>query len=339
MTDRPGHRAHHPRAASTSTTGSSARRARGRSTTSCGAHWAVDARGVGRAHPDVRPAGGRGGRRAARALSRRGARRVALARDQARVHRPAARAPPARVRRDLLQLGGLPRARPALLPQRVHLPAGRDLHRAPRRRRADLPLLLPGARRPADHRPRGADELRARQPVPGSGAGRAVRHPRPSRPLPGPVPRLRQLPDPGAVVALLPPQERRTSSGKAVNGTDEYPFLRPAAAQRRRHDLRRHAAAQAREHRPRLQPRPVVLHGRHGGAVGHVAFLQTAAAEQAEGGALHADRPAEAGQDALLPRPHGAHAPLDRPLRPAAGHAGAWSWRSSRCRRSPTSSR
>ena len=81
------------------------------------------ARGLGPAHPDVRQPGGRGGRGPARALPRSPVGRVALARGQARVHRPAARAPPARVRRDVLQLGGLPRARPALLPQRVHLPA------------------------------------------------------------------------------------------------------------------------------------------------------------------------------------------------------------------------
>ena len=80
--------------------------------------------------------------RAARALSRGGARRVAVAGDQARLHRPAARAPAAGMRRDLLQLGRLPGAAPALLPQRVHLlaPGGGD--RAPRGRGADLPLLL-----------------------------------------------------------------------------------------------------------------------------------------------------------------------------------------------------
>ena len=53
------------------------------------------------------------------------ARRVAVARHQARLHRPAARAPAAGVRRDLLQLGRLPGAAPALLPQRLHLLAAR----------------------------------------------------------------------------------------------------------------------------------------------------------------------------------------------------------------------
>ena len=84
-------------------------------------------------------------RRAASPLPRGRARRVAVAGDQARLHRPAARAPAARVRRDLLQLGRLPGAAPALLPQRLHLlaPGGRD--RAPRGRGAELPLLLPAA--------------------------------------------------------------------------------------------------------------------------------------------------------------------------------------------------
>ena len=69
------------------------------------------ARGVERAHRDVRPARRRGRRRrCARASPRRSRDECALAGDEARVHRPPPRAPAARVRRDVLQLGRLPRA-------------------------------------------------------------------------------------------------------------------------------------------------------------------------------------------------------------------------------------
>ncbi len=111
------------------------------------------ARGVEGAHPDVRPARQRGRRHPARALPPGRPRRDAVAGDQGGLHRPPARAPAARVRRDLLQLGRMPRARPPVLPARVHLLAARGLHRAPRRRRAHLPLLLPDEGRPPEHRP------------------------------------------------------------------------------------------------------------------------------------------------------------------------------------------
>ena len=104
-----------------------------------------------RAHPDVRQARRGGGRRAARPLPRGRTRRDAVVGHQARLHRPAARAPAAGVRRDLLQLGRLPGAAPALLPQRLHLLAPGGGHRAPRGRGAELPLLLPLAARLARH--------------------------------------------------------------------------------------------------------------------------------------------------------------------------------------------
>ena len=102
------------------------------------------------------------------------------------------------------------------------------------------------------------------------------------------------------VVALLPEQGGVRWSAASINGSHEYPFVVPLLRTERRHGLRRRAAPQAREHRPRLQPGALVLHGRHGGPLRVRRVPADAPAEQAERGALHDARPAEAGQDALL---------------------------------------
>ena len=143
-------RAHHPRRASTGTTASSAQAAVEAKALFERAAWA-EMRALARERIqmyDQRVAGG-GARRCVARFPEAERDEALWPRDQARVHRAAVRAPAARVRRDLLQLGRLPGAAPALLPQRVHLLAPGDLHRAPRGRGADLPLLLPAAGRAA----------------------------------------------------------------------------------------------------------------------------------------------------------------------------------------------
>ena len=267
------------------------------------------------------------------------ARRVALARGQARVHRPAPRAPPARVRRDLLQLRRLPRARPALLPQRVHLPPARHLHRAPRRRGADLPLLLPSQGRLAHHAARRAHRASA-WPAPSRTSTRDVRRI---------VRAAARASAEGHGASTTTSRSRccrrsssgtrrRTSSGAPSTAATRSPSSSRCTGRTRR-DLRRRAAAQAREHRARLQPRAVVLPGRHGGALRLRGVPRDDPAEQAQGGALHDAGPAEAGQDALLPRSRRAHAALHRHASSRRPARAAWSWPSSRARRSPTSSR
>ena len=102
-------------------------------------------------HRDLRRAGAGGGRVGAAPLPRRPDRRDALAAGEAGVHRPALRPQAAGVRRDLLQLGGLPGARPDLLPERVHLLAAGGGHRVHRGRRPDLALA--GTRPPGTSSP------------------------------------------------------------------------------------------------------------------------------------------------------------------------------------------
>src|ERR1035438_8247240 len=272
------------------------------------------ARSLEGAHPDVRPARERGRRGPARSLPGGRPRRVALARDQARLHRALARPPAARVRRDVLQLRRVPRARPALLPEREHLLAARDLDRAPRRQRAHLPLLLPHEERPPEHGAHRLDELRPRRSLPRPRSRRAPDRALGARALSGFTQGLAQLPDPGALVALLPQQggvPRRPRDQRARDLSHRHPALE----RRERRRLRRRAPPQGRDHRARLQPRARLLHGRHGSALGLRHLLADDLAEQAEGRVLHDDRPAKAGQDALLPRHRRAHEALDRHLR------------------------
>ena len=117
------------------------------------------------------------------------------------------------LRRDLLQLGHDEDPAPQLLPQRLHLRAAGGLHRVHRERRAggaaDLPRLLPDARDAARdagaHRRQLPARARVRRPasatsscVLGGDRTRSSAH----------VQAARQLPDPGAVVAVLPQQGR-----------------------------------------------------------------------------------------------------------------------------------
>ena len=169
---------------------------------------ARDAAARAQPHPDVRHARRGGGARAHRPLSRGRGRRVAVAGDQARLHRPAPRAQAARVRRDLLQLGRLRGAAPALLQQRFHLlaPGGGD--RAPRGRGAELPLLLSRQGRAAENAAQHRDELRTRQPLGEPAPRPAQRGARPARAFSAAGARAARPADPGAGVALLPQQGR-----------------------------------------------------------------------------------------------------------------------------------
>ena len=172
----------------------------------------------------------------------------------------------------------------------------------------------PVQRRAADDRPRGADQLRPGQPVPGSRSRRAVHRPRPSRRFPGPC-RAYDNFQIQVLSSLFFRNKTAYVVGRAVNGNDEYPFVAP---------LLRNDDGTIYVDTLLLKPENI---GRVFSLarsyfmvdmevpVGLRRVPADAAAQQAEGGALHAARPAEAGQDAVLPRPHGAHAPLDRPLR------------------------
>ena len=124
-----------------------------------------------------------------------------------------------------------------------------------------------------------------------------------------PVPDARQLPDPGAVVAVLPQQGRlRRRQGHqrlprdAVRAAD--PARRGRAADHRHGALRRGRPAAA------VQLRAGLLHGGDGGAVGLRAVPALADAAQAALGDLQRARPAEAGQEPVLPRLPDAHAAL-----------------------------
>ena len=118
-----------------------------------------------RPHRLLRPAGGRDGRAHRARVHRRDGRprrRRAVGARQAALHRPADRAPAAGVRRDVLQLGVVQDPAPHVLPQPLHLRAAGGLHRAHRRRPADVPQLLPASQ----HGPaRRADRHRARLPA------------------------------------------------------------------------------------------------------------------------------------------------------------------------------
>ena len=182
-----------------------------------------------------------GMRRGAGRRIRRGEhRRRSVAADQAALHRPAHVAPPARVRGDLLQFGVLQDPAPLVLQQRFHLRAPGDLDRVSGERRAgreaDLPRVLSGTDRP---RPRSSGSSRT-----SSSSRRSTISPRDIACVMQaihdefrPLRRSAEFPDPRAVVAVLPQQERRTSSAHhqrrpraAVRGAD------PPRARRARAD-------------------------------------------------------------------------------------------------------
>ncbi len=217
----------------------------------------------------VRPAG-RGSRgRPARALSGRAAGRVALAGDQARCTSASSTSTGSpECAETFFNSGRLPRARPApLLPPRARYIFARPgpLDRAPRRRRAHVPRLLPDEGRPAPQPSSTscrASRSRARSRIStGTSATSSIRCASTSR---GKWRVLPNFSDPGPLVALLS-QQGRVSGRPGAQRERDLSVPRHAAPQgRARRHLRRRAPPQGGEHRPRLQPGALVLHGRHG---------------------------------------------------------------------------
>ena len=196
--------------------------------------------------------------------------------------------------------------------QRVHLPAPGHLDRAPRRRGAHLPLLLPAQAGTRARPSASAHRLRPREPLRGPRSRRPPHRPRAC----ASSSRARGASHDNFQIQVLSSLFFRNKAAYMVGrrdrtGATRLPFVMPLLRTSAGRGLRRHAAAQAGEHRARLQPRALVLHGRHGGALRVRRVPQDHLAEQAEGRALHDARPAEAGQDALLPRPRAPHAALD----------------------------
>ena len=310
--------------ASTGTTGCSARPRRARRRLFERADWAGAARPRARAHPDVRPA-----RRRRRcdgvldALSGGRARRVAVAGDQARLHPAAARAPAARVRRDLLQLGRLPGAAPALLPQRVHLLAPGGRHRAPGGRRAGLSLLLPAQGRACAARSRRSCAASA-SPIPGRTCSRDLRSV--LRALRAPFPAARRARVPSLQIQVLGSlffrNKARLRRRADRERQRELPFAVPIL-QNERGELYLDALLARRG--PAAGPvllRARLLLRRHGGAGGVRLVPAPADAEQAARRDVHGGGPRQAGQDALLPRPVLPPEALVRQFRRRAGHQG-----------------
>ena len=95
--------------------------------------------------------------------------------------------------------------------------------------------------------------------------------------------------------------------GKIINGFSELPFALPILHDRNGQARDRRRALRRRRPAAALQLRARLLHGRHGGAVGlrAVPALDDAAASRAPRSTRA--RPAEAGQDPLLPRLPAAH--------------------------------
>ena len=262
------------------------------------------AAGAARAHRVLRPAGEGSDDPAREGIQGRRAADGRVAAGQAALHRPAGGPPPARAGRDLLQLGHHQDTAPHALPQRLHLRAPGRFHRIHRERRArraaHLPLVLPHARKPgrddrAHHR-----QLPAAAPVRGPGARRRLRAAGDERAA-GPGQAAGQLPDPGAVVAVLP-QQGRVRGGQdhqrlqrdAVRAAD--PAQQARQARHRRLPVRRGRAAGPVLVRARL------LHGGHGDPVGVRAVPALADAAQAAQRNLQRAGPGQAGQDAVLPR-------------------------------------
>ena len=253
-----------------------------------------------------------GGRRGAQRFPEARARRGAMAGDQARLHRPAARPPAARVRRDLLQLGRLPGPAPALLPQRLHLLAAR--RSPPSTSRASAPTYrcyYPTARRPARHAAARSSPASACRTAGRTSSATCATWCARCAALPAAGARAARPADPGAP-SLFFRNKGAYIVGRLINGDHDYPFAVPIL----QNDARRALPRRAADRR-----------GRAAGAVlsfarayffvdmevpvglRHVPAL--ADAEQAARRALHGGRPAEAGQDPLLPRP---------PLPPQAFH-------------------
>src|SRR5438309_4425914 len=130
------------------------------------------------------------------------------------------------MRRDLLQLRRLPGAPPAALPQRVHLLAPCGRHRAPRRRSADLPLLLSFAHRLARDAARDRRRLRPRESLGRPAPRLAIRSARAAGAFPAPGPRPPGPAGPGAG-SLLFRNKAAYIVGRIINGQRELPFAVP----------------------------------------------------------------------------------------------------------------
>ena len=218
----------------------------------------------GAAHRVLRQARRPGHRAAAERVRRGVAADGGLASGQAALHRPAYRALPTRARRDLLQLGDDQDPAPQPLPQRLHLRPLGDLDRASRERRA---AALPTYRYYYPTRDtavgtwhrvitnfqldRDFEDLDRDVASVVAAVDRAARRDPPAR----------QLPDPGAVVALLSQQGRlrRRQDHQRLQRDAVRAANRPRPGRRaggRRGALRRGGPA------PRLQLRARLFHGR-----------------------------------------------------------------------------
>ncbi|KOT06740.1 putative isocitrate dehydrogenase kinase/phosphatase [Burkholderia mallei] len=265
-------------------------------------------------------------RRAARGRVRRGEHRQrSLAADQAALHRPAHVAPPARMRGDVLQFGVLQDPAPRVLQQRFHLRAPGDLDRIHRERRArreaHVPRVLSGQRGARRDARADRHELPAQSAVRGSRARHRVHHAGDPRRVRR-VRRSGEFPDPRAVVAVLPEQDRvrrrphhQRRPRAAVRGAD------PPRA--RGHPRARHRAPAPRPVEDHLQLLALVFPRRHERALRVCAVPALDHAGQAEGGDLHVGRPAEAGQEPVLSRPAASPVAFERPLHRRARHQGA----------------
>ena len=133
-----------------------------------------------------------------------------------------------------------------------------------------------------------------------------------------------ELPDPGARVARSSATRRPTSCGRSINGDREYPFVVPVL-----HDATG-ASTSTRCSSDPLDIGRVFSLARAYFMVdmevpsAYVEFLRTADAHQAARRALHDGRARQAGQDALLPRPHHHLRHSDDAFIIAPGHARAW---------------
>ena len=210
-----------------------------------------------------------------------------------------------------------------LLPQRLHLRAPGDLapstSRTTSRRRADLPRLLPDARRRwpttvAAHRRQLPAAARVRRPAAATSTACWRRCARSF----GEV-KLRANFQIQVLSSLFFRNKGAYVVGKIINGFIETPFALPILHNERGQLLRRRRAVRRGRPADAVQLRARLLHGRHGGAVGLRAVPALADAAQAALRDLQRARPAEAGQDLfyrdflLPPAPFDATSSASRP--------------------------
>ncbi len=230
------------------------------------------------------------------------------------------------VRRDVLQLRRLPRARPHLLPERVHLLAPGGGHRVHRRGRRHL--AVPGTRPSRDLLSTFraiARSLGLSVPV----RGPAARSAQGAARLPGSTCRVGASASSTSRSRCSPRSFFRDMGayvvGRILNGNQQTPFvacLRHSAVGARA--ARGRAPAQGRAPGGAVQPLARLLHRRHGRAVRVRRLPQPADAGEVEGRAVHLGGAAEAGQDALLPGPAREPEALHRRVRPRARARGGW---------------